>query len=206
MTTITLARTRREAAEVVEAMHAAHDLARIRVRDTAEGMGMVGYMVAWLRDGDGHTLQLEPAANLITDAGDLYYAGKAIVAVSPANPTAPTAASGMKLGTGTSAATKSGSAAALGAYISGSNAPFDATFPKTVNLGGGLGVNAQYQVTWPNGTATNGAITESVLVNDGGTNATSTAANTYHRVAYGAINKTATDSFVNIWNAKFLGA
>jgi hypothetical protein len=42
-------------------------------------------------------------------------------------------------------------------------------------------------------------------VNDAATDATSTAANTSHRVVFTAINKTASDSLVITWNAKFLG-
>lgn len=155
---------------------------------------------------DGQVKDERRGGNLITDAGDLYYASKAIVGISPANPSAPTAMSGMKLGTGTTAVAKSGAGAALVTYISGSNNPFDASFPATQNLGGGLGVNGQYKTTWPAGDTTNAAITEAVIVNDAGTDATSTAGNTAHRIVFSAINKGASDTLVITWNAKFLGA
>lgn len=158
-------------------------------------------------DKQSHTPELlVPFANLITDAGDLYIAGKVIAAIAPASPAAPTAASGMKLGTGTTAVTKAGAAAALITYLTGSNAAFDATFPSTSNLGSGLGVNSVYKTTWAAGVATNSAITEAVIANDAGTNATSSAANTYSRVVFTAINKTATDSLAITWNWKALGA
>lgn len=144
--------------------------------------------------------------NLITTAGDEYYAKKGIAGISPANPAAPTAANGMKLGTGATAASKSGGGAALGSYISGSNVVFDATYPSAAAVGGDGGWNATYRTTWPAGTATNSAITEAVIVNDQGTNATSTAANTYARVTFTAINKTSQDSLVITWTHKFLGA
>lgn len=144
-------------------------------------------------------------ANLITDAGDLYYAGMAIALVTPAAPAQPTKMSGMKLGTGTTAVAKSGAGAALVTYISASNNPFDATFPLTVNLGAGLGVNGQYKTTWPAGDTTNAAIAEAVICNDAGTDATSTAANTAHRIVFTAINKGASDTLVITWNAKLLG-
>jgi len=51
--------------------------------------------------------------NLITTDGDQYYAAKGITGISPANPAAPTAASGMKLGQGSTAASKDGAGAAL---------------------------------------------------------------------------------------------
>jgi hypothetical protein len=154
---------------------------------------------------DGELVDERHVTNLITDAGDLYYAGMAIALVTPAAPAQPTKMSGMKLGTGTTAVAKSGAGAALVTYLSASNLGFDTSFPATVNLGAGLGVNGQYKTTWPAGTATNAAITEAVIVNDAGTNATSTAANTAHRIVFTAINKTASDTLVITWNAKFLG-
>ena len=112
---------------------------------------------------------------------------------------------GMKLGTGTTAVAKAGAGAALVTYISASNNPFDATWPVTQNLGAGLGVNGQYKTTWAAGDVTNAAITEAVIVNDAAADATTTAANTAHRIVFTAINKTASDSLVITWNAKFLG-
>jgi hypothetical protein len=153
----------------------------------------------------GELIDEQHVSNLITDVGDLYYAGMAIALVTPAAPAQPTKMTGMKLGTGTTAAAKSGAGAALVTYLSASNLAFDASFPATVNLGAGLGVNGQYKTTWGAGVATNAAITEAVIVNDAGTNATTTAANTAHRIVFTAINKTASDTLVITWNAKFLG-
>jgi hypothetical protein len=164
-----------------------------------------GNILVQLIDQDGNVKDERRADNLITDAGDLYYAGMAIALVTPAAPAQPTKMTGMKLGTGTTAAAKSGAGAALVTYITGSNNPFDASFPATQNLGAGLGVNGQYKTTWAAADVTNSAITEAVIVNDAGTDATSSAANTAHRVVFTAINKTSTDSLVITWNAKFLG-
>ena len=147
-----------------------------------------------------------PFANLITDAGDLYIAGKVIVAIGPANPTAPTAMNGMKLGTGVTAAAKSGAGGALVTYLTASNVAFDATFASTNNLGAGLGVEARYKTTWGAGVATNTAITEAAIVNDQATNATTSAANTGSRIVFTAINKGASDSLAITWAWKFLGA
>jgi|SRR5215216_949826 len=171
----------------------------------AEEQPFTGNILIQLFDENGNVKDERRAQNLITDAGDLYYAAKAIAAIAPASPAAPTAMSGMKLGTGTTAAAKSGAGAALVTYITASNLAFDASFPVTQNLGAGLGVNGQYKTTWAAGVATNAAITEAVIVNDAATNATTTAANTSHRVVFTAINKTSTDSLVITWNAKFLG-
>jgi hypothetical protein len=167
--------------------------------------GFHGNILIQLFDEDGNLKDERRAENLITDAGDLYYAGMAIALVAPAAPAQPTKMTGMKLGTGTTAAAKSGAGAALVTYESGSNNLFDASFPVVQNLGAGLGVNGQYKVTWAAGDVTETALTEAVIVNDAAADATSSAANTSHRVVFSAINKTASDTLVITWNAKFLG-
>lgn len=187
--------------ERLDALHAALDAARAL---TPDGMGMVGYGVAELLDGDGRLKQLVPFHNLITDAGDLYIAGKIIAAIAPASPSAPTAANGMKLGTASTAATKAD--AGLATYLTASNVAFDATYPQTANLGAGLGVNAVYRTTWAAGVATSATINEVAIVNDQATNADSTAANTYSRAVLTTVNKTASDSLAITWNWKALGA
>jgi hypothetical protein len=173
--------------------------------DAAAAPGFHGAAIVELVGPDGAVKDRREVANLITDAGDLYYAGMAIALVTPAAPAQPTKMTGMKLGTGTTAAAKSGAGAALVTYISGSNNPFDATWPVTSNLGAGLGVNGQYKTTWPAGDTTNAAIAEAVIVNDAAADATTVAANTAHRITFTAINKGAADSLVITWNAKFLG-
>lgn len=180
-------------------------LALHRTAGLADRAAIVGYGVVALRR-DGHLLRAVPFANLITTAGDEYYARKVITGIAPANATAPTAASGMKLGTGTTAATKSGTAAALGAYIAGSNNPFDAAYPQAAAVGGDAGWNATYRTSWAAGDVTNTAITEVALVNDAGTDATSSAANTYARAVFAAVNKAAGDSLEITWAHKLLGA
>lgn len=167
--------------------------------------GLVGFGVAVLRGPDGEVKAVREFTNLITDAGDLYYAQKAIVGIDPANASAPTEVTGMKLGTGTTAASKAGSGAALVTYLSGSHDLFTTAYPSTSNLGSGLGVTVNYNCTWAAGVAT-GSITEAVIVNDASTNATSTAANTISRVTFTAVPKAAGDTFEITWSHKFLGA
>jgi len=169
------------------------------------GSEFTGSVLIQLFDENGDLKDERRGGNLITDAGDLYYAGMAIALVTPAAPAQPTKMTGMKLGTGSTAVAKAGAGAALVTYISGSNNPFDATWPVTANLGAGLGVNGQYKTSWLAGDVTNAAITEAVICNDAGTDATSTAANTAHRIVFTAINKAASDSLIITWNAKFLG-
>lgn len=173
----------------------------------SDSTGIAGYGEAVLYGPDGEVKQRVEFRNLVTDTGDAYIAAKVITAIAPANAAAPTAMTGMKLGTGATAVAKNGAGAALVTYLTGSNVAFDATYPQTANLGAGLGVNAVYRCTWGAGVATNGAISEVVIVNDSGTNATSTGANTISRALFGtAINKTAGDTLVVTWNHKALGA
>lgn len=167
--------------------------------------GMVGYGTIEIIGPDGEIKQYTEFANLITDAGDLYYATRGAAGVAPAAPSDATKMTGMKLGTGTTAAAKNGAGAALVTYLSGSNQAFDSSFPQVSNLGAGLGVQIVYKVTYAAGTATNSAITEMVIVNDSSTNATSTAANGNARAVFSAQNKGASDSMICTWNHKFLG-
>ena len=184
-----------------EALDLAHDLANDR-------MGMVGYGVAHLFDASSQrSKQLVPFANLITTAGDEYYAKKGIVGIAPASPAAPTAVNGMKLGTGTTAAAKSGAGAALVTYITASNVAFDSSFPAAAAVAGtDTGWNATYKTTWAAGVATNSAITEVVIVNDQASNATSSAANSIARAVISSVNKTSSDALAVTWSHKFLGA
>jgi hypothetical protein len=174
----------------------------------ADRLGFTGYGYYVLRDGDGAIKAMDVFANLITDAGDTYYAQKGIVGVAPASPSAPTAMNGMKLGTGSTAVAKNGAGGALVTYLSGSNVAFDATFPSAASLGAGLGANMTYKTTWGAGVATTAsAITEVAVVNDQATNATSTAANTAARALLtGIASKGASDTLAVTWNHKALGA
>src|ERR1700754_3591634 len=125
--------------EWADALHAAMDEARgLR----ADGLGMVGYGVAHLIDGDGKTKQLVPFHNVITDAGDTYVATRGVFGVNSNGISAPTVANGMKLGTGSTAVNKAaGTGLVIGTYISGSNLAFDSTYPQVSALGTNLGTN-----------------------------------------------------------------
>lgn len=172
-----------------------------------DSMGLKGRILVSLWDEQGFIKDQRVVDNLVTTAGDLYYATRGAAGVSPAAPADATVVTGMKLGTGTTAAAKSGSAAALGTYISGSNLVFDGTYPVVAAVAGtDTGYTITYFVTWPAGTATNSAITEVVIVNDAASNATSTAGNTIARGVFSSINKGASDILTVSWSHKFLGA
>lgn len=168
---------------------------------------LTGTLLVQLFDAAGNIKNEWTMKNLITDAGDLYYATRAVASVSPGGPSQPTLVTGMKLGTGSTAVSKAGAGSALVTYKSGSNVVFDATYPQVLNLGAGLGVQGVYRVTFAAGVATDTALTEVVIVNDAASNATSTAGNTISRVLFPtAINKGASDTLAVTWNHKFLGA
>lgn len=165
-----------------------------------------GTVLIQLYDQDGRLKDERRDVNLITTAGDEYYAKRGAAAVVPAAPADVTKVTGMKLGTGATAAAKSGAGAALVTYESGSNNPFDATWPQLVDLTGDTGWQIQYKTTWAAGDVTDTALTEAVIVNDAAADATSTAANTIARIVFTAINKTASDTLVITWNHTFNAA
>lgn len=171
--------------------------------ETAQVTGLV---IVTLIDKDGKIKSRQQLKNLITDAGDMYHAKRIAAGVVPLASADVTKVTGMKLGTGTTAAAKSGAGAALVTYVSGSNVAIDTAFPTFTNLGGGLGCTVTYQTTFGAGVATNAALTEVVLVNDSSTDATSTAANTIARVVFTATPKGATDTLAISWAHKQLGS
>lgn len=172
-----------------------------------EEIGTTGYGEAVLRGPDGEIKQRVEFKNLITDKGDEYYSKKAAVSVGDYGSSAPTAVNGMKLGTGTTAAAKSGAGSSIVTYISGSNNALDASSPTCSAVGTDVGWYIIYTVTWAAGDATNAAIAEVALVNDQASDDIGSAAETYARaVLSSTVDKAAGDSLTIVWRHKFLGA
>jgi len=201
-----------ESMEIRDAFHAALEMGR---KLPNENGGLTGFGIIERRNGDGVLDLVVPFANLITDAGDEYCARKLAVAIAPVNYTLPGTAGtanspalGMKLGTGSTAAAKTGATAAAiaaGTYISGSQTAFAASFP-TVTVGStGLGTTIDYKCNWASNVAT-ATITEAVIVNDAAANAASSATNTYARATGFSVPKTSNDSLAITWSWKQLGA
>lgn len=185
--------------------HEEHD----RLARRADLMGMSGFGVAMLLDERGRAVRFDPFLNLITTAGDQYYAKKGAAAIGTPNAAAPSPLNGMKLGTGATAVAKSGAgAAATGTFVTGSNLAFDSAFPTTSAVPGtDTGWYITYQVTWPAGTATNANINEVMAVMDQATAANSSAGNTGSRFVLPApYNKLAGNAMVVNWSHKFLGS
>lgn len=175
----------------------------IRGRGQEEMTGLFGFGVAELFGPDGELKQRVPFKNRVTTAGDQYFAQMGITTSA----TVPTRMSGMKLGTGVTAAAKSGAGAALVTYTSGSQLVFDGTYPQAASNGGDTGWNVVYKCTWGTGVATVNGLAEVVVVNDAASNATSTAANTVARALLSpTVNKGASDTLAVTWTITLLGA
>lgn len=180
------------------------------VRPTDEELLTLSGWGTWVHTSEeGDVLGFGRFSNLITDTGDTYYAAQAVVGVAPAGHTAPTLVTGMKLGTGTTAVSKNGAGAALVTYNTAltANKVFDATFPTSASLGGGLGAQVGYQVTWGAGLSTQSGIAEVVIVTDAAVDATSIASATICRALLSpTVNKGPSDTLAVTWTHKFLGA
>ena len=171
-------------------------------RSFKEDVGLVGYGIVEMFDEYGNLKMVTPFANLITDYGDLYYAQKGIAAISPASPSAPTALTGMQIGSGSTAVAKAGAGGAMVTLLAGQ--AFDTSYPQTNNLGAGLGVEMVYKTTYAAGVGT-GTVEEATITN-GTIGAASTAGNTISRILTGTQVKAAGDSMAVTWRHKNLGA
>lgn len=172
-------------------------------------VGITGFGVLTITDEQGRVQDMQEFKNILTTAGDQYYAKKIITAIAPAAPLAPTAVTGMKLGTNSAtAASKSGAGAALVTYLSGANATFASGFPTAAaNTGTDTGWIVTYQTVWSAASFSSTNLNEVVIVTDAGTNATSTAANTIARVVFGSTaTKTSSQLATVTWSHTILGA
>ena len=163
------------------------EIAKLRQRRTAAGLEVVSY-------------DLIEAENLVTQVGDEYYGERAAGIASP-----PDQVTGMRLGTGTTAAAKTGAGAAIVTYITGSNQAIEGGFPTSALNGSARRI--QWQSIWAAGDSTNSAITEAVITNENPlTNVAGTAANTISRVVFSAVDKGALDTLTVTWSHDLLGA
>jgi hypothetical protein len=170
-----------------------------------ERLGLTGlvHVKLWRADEDGlevDVLDEQWLDNLVTQVGDEYYGERAAGIASP-----PDQVTGMRLGTGTTAAAKTGAGAAIVTYISGSNQAIEAGFPTSSIPGSARRI--QWRSIWAAGDSTNSAITEAVITNENPlTDVAGTAANTISRVVFSAVNKGAGDTLTITWSHDLLGA
>jgi len=166
----------------------------------SEHRGSIGHIHAVLRGPDGKVKFEERGSNLVTDYGDEFLATRAY-------DNAVNIVTGMKLGTGSTAAAKNGAGATLVTYISGSQEALDAA-ATDASLGAGAGHRVQYVCTWAAGDVTNSAIREVTLTNQTAlADDTGSAGVTVARFVFSsAIDKQAGDSLEVTWNIDILGA
>ena len=170
-------------------------------RPDGDRTGIKGWVTVTVVGPDGQIRHREEGPNLVTQVGDQIYGERgAGVSGAAAVPT------GMRLGTGSTAAAKTGAGAAIVTYVTGSNRAFDATYPSSALNGSARRIT--YVATWAAGTATATGIAEAVITNETPlTDVTGTAANTMARVVLSStVNKGASDSLVITWTHDALGA
>lgn len=162
-----------------------------------EAMGLRGEVIAEVYDKYGNLKQREVTHNLVTDQGD-DFAKSAIY-------TAAYATWGMKLGTATTAASKSGAGSfiAAGDYISGSAKALDDSTPKE-----GASANiCQFRRLWAAGEGTDNSINRVAVVDNTTDAGEADATGTYAIAVFAAtIAKGAADTLTVTWNVTYLGA
>lgn len=175
-----------------------------RVRDRDDAAFARGRVMWEVHGPDGELKASGEDANIITDIGARMYWEKG---AAPSGVTPPNSPTGMKLGNqvAPTAAAKTGTGAALQAYVTNSHQAFDAGFPTSTQPGGvGTDRIVTYKCTFAAGKATSATnpITEAVIVVDTLADATSTAANTAHRVILGSpATKGASDTLTITWTS-----
>lgn len=159
------------------------------------------------RDEAGDLLGVGVFANLITDVGDQYFGERAAGIAGP-----PAQVTGMKLGTGTTAVSKTGGGAAIVTYagtgITASKA-IDATWPQSSQPGGATTARQiQWRTSWAAGQVTISALAEVVITNETAlADDAGNAGNTISRALLSpTVNKGSTDTLVITWNHLILGA
>lgn len=172
----------------------------------ADHLGLSGHGWHLHTNEDDEVLGLGVFANLITDVGDQLIMERAYgIAGAPAQIV------GMQLGSGVTAASKTGAGAAIVTLVAASLVAIDGGFPTSSQPGGaGTARRVQFRTTWAAGVATSTApaIAEVVLTNQGtGTQTAAPAANTSARALLSTtVQKAAGDSLIVTWNHDGLGA
>lgn len=163
--------------------------------------GIRGFVVVELIGPDGEIKQRLEIENLVTQVGDQYYGERAAGIGGP-----PGQVTGMRYGTGVTAASKTGAGAAIVTYVTGSSIAIDGGFPTSALNGASRRI--AWKTTWNAGVATANSISEAVITNESPlTDVAGSAANTIARVLLSpVINKGASDTLAITWNHDILGA
>ena len=178
------------------------EVALHRDRDVKSKFAIGGNVVVELFGLDGKLKYREVGENLVTDYGDEHVGERMYDDTFDI-------VTGMRLGdqVAPAAASKSGTGAALQAYLTGSNEALDAV-PIGVQIAGPSGWRVPHICTWDAGDITDPAISEVVLTDETPlTDVAGVAGDTVARFIFAStIDKQAGDSLVVTWNVDFLGA
>lgn len=176
-------------------------LAGLEMPSADEIVGLRGYGNWALFGVCGEVKEAGFFKNLITQIGDQYYGERAAGIASP-----PAQATGMQLGTGTTAVAKTSTGAGIVTLVASSLVAIDGGFPTSALSGSSRRI--QWKTTWAAGTATANSIAEVALVNQStGTQTVAPAANTIARALLSpTVNKGANDTLAVTWNHDLLGA
>lgn len=163
-----------------------------------ERVGLTGLLIIEINDEI-----VEEVHNLITDVGDEFYGERAAGIAGP-----PDQVTGMRLGTGSTAAAKTGAGAAIVTYQSGSAKAIDGGFPTSSQPGGaGTARRIQWKTSWIAGEVDGAALREVVITNETPlTDVTGSAANTISRALFGPFTLGVLDTISITWNHDILGS
>lgn len=164
--------------------------------DTPDVATIVGHGTWVLTGPDGQVKDEGVFDNIITQEGNRFYAERAAGVTGQS-----AAATGMQLGTGTTAPSTTGAGSAIVTLVASSLVALTGT--PTGGAGGtGTSRRATYVTTWGAGVATNAALAEVVLTNQA--TATQTAAPASATISRAlispTIDKQATDTLTFTWN------
>ena len=183
------------------------DLVVARMGDTllkpverpADAIGIGGIVHSKLWAPDGSLKDYQYGYNLVTDYGDEMI-GERIRLTGDI-------ITGMRLGTGATAAAKNGAGAAIVTYITTSEEALDSA-ASGADKGAGAGWRITYVSTWIAGDITNSAIAEVVITDENPlTNVAGVVGDTVARFVFAAtIDKQAGDSLEVTWQLDVLGA
>jgi len=164
----------------------------------SDGVERICNVVAVVTHADG-TEDAHLGANIVTDAGDRYYAEKAC----GQTPNSDFAAGGMRLGTGSTSPAKSDTDVTT--FVTGSGKAVDATYPKTAdadtdNSGAGTDI-VTWRVSYATSEANSAGINEGAVVD----NITTPTAAHCHWLFAAPFTKTSTDTLKVFVNHQFNG-
>lgn len=174
----------------------------------ADNLGLSGVIEIEVLDEHGRVKFYEVVHNLITDVGDAYYGDAGAALCANATVTAPDGITGMRLGTGSTAPSKTGAGAAIVTYVAGTAKAIDGAFPTTSQPGGaGTARVEKWKTSWLAGEADGAALREVVITNETPlSDVAGVAGNTVSRGLFGPFTLGVLDTISITWNHNLLGA